>query len=212
MRTRGWRFNGQQYPNALHMAVTRPQTQPRGGRDVRGRPGRRRRLRQGARRRGTHVRRHLRRRGRRHDRRGGRVHPRRHGRHARRAVRPSPPSDPDRRGSGPPARGSSGLRGRPGGARRRRGRPDRRRGARSEPAARLERRARADPPRRATRTAWCGGWRAAARGEVRDQYPGGLDRRAADIEAGAARPAADLVRDVRAELGGGRADDGRTSR
>jgi glutamate/tyrosine decarboxylase-like PLP-dependent enzyme len=27
MRTRGWRFNGQQYPNALHMAVTRPQTQ-----------------------------------------------------------------------------------------------------------------------------------------------------------------------------------------
>ena len=28
MRTRGWRFNGQQYPDALHMAVTRPQTQP----------------------------------------------------------------------------------------------------------------------------------------------------------------------------------------
>ncbi len=27
MRRRGWRFNGQQYPNALHMAVTRPQTQ-----------------------------------------------------------------------------------------------------------------------------------------------------------------------------------------
>ena len=27
MRTRGWRFNGQQYPNGLHMAVTRPQTQ-----------------------------------------------------------------------------------------------------------------------------------------------------------------------------------------
>ena len=25
---RGWRFNGQQYPNALHMAVTGPQTQP----------------------------------------------------------------------------------------------------------------------------------------------------------------------------------------
>ena len=24
----GWRFNGQQYPNAIHMAVTRPQTQP----------------------------------------------------------------------------------------------------------------------------------------------------------------------------------------
>jgi len=28
MRRRGWRFNGQQYPNALHMAVTRPQTEP----------------------------------------------------------------------------------------------------------------------------------------------------------------------------------------
>jgi glutamate/tyrosine decarboxylase-like PLP-dependent enzyme len=28
MRQNGWRFNGQQYPNALHMAVTRPQTQP----------------------------------------------------------------------------------------------------------------------------------------------------------------------------------------
>jgi glutamate/tyrosine decarboxylase-like PLP-dependent enzyme len=28
LRPRGWRFNGQQYPNAIHMAVTRPQTQP----------------------------------------------------------------------------------------------------------------------------------------------------------------------------------------
>ncbi|HET9071933.1 MAG TPA: pyridoxal-dependent decarboxylase [Acidimicrobiales bacterium] len=28
LRDRGWRLNGQQYPNALHMAVTRPQTQP----------------------------------------------------------------------------------------------------------------------------------------------------------------------------------------
>ena len=28
MRPTGWRFNGQQYPNAIHMAVTRPQTQP----------------------------------------------------------------------------------------------------------------------------------------------------------------------------------------
>ena len=27
MRTRGWRFNGQQYPDAVHMCVTRPQTQ-----------------------------------------------------------------------------------------------------------------------------------------------------------------------------------------
>lgn len=28
MKARGWRFNGQQYPNAIHMAVTGPQTQP----------------------------------------------------------------------------------------------------------------------------------------------------------------------------------------
>ncbi len=28
MSQRGWRFNGQQYPNAVHMCVTRPQTQP----------------------------------------------------------------------------------------------------------------------------------------------------------------------------------------
>ena len=28
MRKRGWRLNGQQHPNALHMCVTRPQTQP----------------------------------------------------------------------------------------------------------------------------------------------------------------------------------------
>jgi hypothetical protein len=28
LRERGWRLNGQQYPNAIHMAVTRPQTQP----------------------------------------------------------------------------------------------------------------------------------------------------------------------------------------
>ncbi len=28
MRPRGWRFNGQQHPNAIHIAVTRPQTQP----------------------------------------------------------------------------------------------------------------------------------------------------------------------------------------
>jgi glutamate/tyrosine decarboxylase-like PLP-dependent enzyme len=27
LRNKGWRLNGQQYPNALHMAVTRPQTQ-----------------------------------------------------------------------------------------------------------------------------------------------------------------------------------------
>ena len=28
MKRRGWRLNGLQYPNALHMAVTRPQVQP----------------------------------------------------------------------------------------------------------------------------------------------------------------------------------------
>jgi glutamate/tyrosine decarboxylase-like PLP-dependent enzyme len=28
MKERGWRFNGQQYPDSIHMAVTRPQTQP----------------------------------------------------------------------------------------------------------------------------------------------------------------------------------------
>ena len=42
-------------------------------------------------------------------------------------------------------------------------------------------------------------WRleGAARGERRDQYPGGLEQRRADIEVGAGRPAAELVRDVR---------------
>jgi len=41
-------------------------------------------------------------------------------------------------------------------------------------------------------------WRleGAARGEVRDQYPGGLEQRRADIEAGAGRPAFELVLDV----------------
>jgi maleylpyruvate isomerase len=41
-------------------------------------------------------------------------------------------------------------------------------------------------------------WRldGAARGEVRDQYPGGLAQRAADIQAGSGRPAAELVADV----------------
>jgi maleylpyruvate isomerase len=41
-------------------------------------------------------------------------------------------------------------------------------------------------------------WRlqGAAQGELRDQYPGGLAQRAADIEAGAGRPAAERVRDV----------------
>ena len=81
LRTRGWRLNGQQYPNALHMAVTRPQTQPGVVERWRDRPRRRRRLRDPARRRAREVRRHLRRRRRRHERRGRRVHPRGHGRH-----------------------------------------------------------------------------------------------------------------------------------
>lgn len=38
----------------------------------------------------------------------------------------------------------------------------------------------------------------AAAGEVADQYPGGPAQRAADIEAGAGRPARELVEDVRA--------------
>jgi maleylpyruvate isomerase len=38
---------------------------------------------------------------------------------------------------------------------------------------------------------------AADRGEIGDQYPGGHEQRAADIEAGASRPAAELVADVR---------------
>jgi maleylpyruvate isomerase len=43
-----------------------------------------------------------------------------------------------------------------------------------------------------------GMFEAAAHGRVADQYPGGLEQRAADIEAGAARPAAALRDDVRA--------------
>jgi maleylpyruvate isomerase len=41
-------------------------------------------------------------------------------------------------------------------------------------------------------------WRleGAARGELRDQYPGGLEQRRTEIEAGATRSAADLVADV----------------
>jgi maleylpyruvate isomerase len=42
-------------------------------------------------------------------------------------------------------------------------------------------------------------WRleGAAQGELRYQYPGGLEQRKDDIEAGAGRPASELVRDVR---------------
>ena len=42
-------------------------------------------------------------------------------------------------------------------------------------------------------------WRleGASRGELRDQYPGGLEQRRSEIEAGAGRAAAELVADVR---------------
>ena len=42
-------------------------------------------------------------------------------------------------------------------------------------------------------------WRleGAAAGELRDQYPGGLEQRTRDIEAGSGRPASELVLDVR---------------
>ncbi|HVX21390.1 MAG TPA: maleylpyruvate isomerase N-terminal domain-containing protein [Acidimicrobiales bacterium] len=41
----------------------------------------------------------------------------------------------------------------------------------------------------------------AARGEVVEAYPGGFEGRAADIEAGAGRPAAELLEDVRESCG-----------
>jgi maleylpyruvate isomerase len=46
-------------------------------------------------------------------------------------------------------------------------------------------------------------WRleGAALGEERDQYPGGVERRRADIDAGAGRPATALVADVRRTSG-----------
>ncbi len=37
--------------------------------------------------------------------------------------------------------------------------------------------------------------------QLRDQYPGGLAQRSSDIEEGAGRPAAELVRDVRETAG-----------
>ncbi len=86
MRGRGWRFNGQQYPNALHMAVTRPQTQPGVAEafatDLADAVAYAKEHAAGD----AEVGRHLRRRGRRHDRRGRRVHQDGHGRHARHAA------------------------------------------------------------------------------------------------------------------------------
>ena len=82
MRQRGWRFNGQQYPNALHMAVTRPQTQPGVAEafaaDLAEAVGYAAR----ARRRSAQVGGYLRGCRRRDDRRGGRVHQDGHERHA----------------------------------------------------------------------------------------------------------------------------------
>ena len=87
MKRRGWRFNGQQYPNAIHMAVTRPQTQPgvveAFAADLADAVGR---LRARARRRAGHLERDLRRRAGRPQPRGRGVHPRRHDRHARHAA------------------------------------------------------------------------------------------------------------------------------
>ena len=52
-------------------------------------------------------------------------------------------------------------------------------------------------------------WRleGAAQGELRDQYPGGLEQRRADIEAGAGRPASELVVGRGTQLGRGDAGD-----
>ena len=61
MRLRGWRFNGQQYPNAIHMAVTGPQTQPGVTEKFADRPRRGRRVRRGAQGRAGRQRRDLRR-------------------------------------------------------------------------------------------------------------------------------------------------------
>ena len=46
-------------------------------------------------------------------------------------------------------------------------------------------------------------WRleGAALGELRDQYPGGLEQRTGDIDSGASRPADELVADVRLSAG-----------
>ncbi len=167
-----------------------------GGGRVRGRPGRRRCLRQGTRGRGTPLRSHLRRGGRGHDARGGRVHPRRHGRHARRAVLHPRQVTPTDEGPGPPRAWIEGCV-----------------AAQEALDAAVADLSDAVAHGPSPLPGWTVGhvlthlarnadslvWRleGAARGEEREQYPGGLDRRAADIEAGAARPAAVLVRDVR---------------
>ena len=72
-------------------------------------------------------------------------------------------------------------------------------GAAPEPAARLDRRPRAHPPRPQRRQHHPGA-RGRRRGEVVDRYEGGIDGRDAEIEAGAGRPAGELVADVRATI------------
>ena len=195
MRTRGWRFNGQQYPNALHMAVTRPQTQPEVvaafAADLADAV--------------AYAKEHAA-----EAPRSGAIYGGVAGGMTEeadefiRAVmadmldgQSTHPGDVSDATAGAPDRLGGRVHRGPGRAGRRPGGADRRGGPRAEPAARLERRARADAPRRATRTAWSGGSRARRAGELRDQYPGGLDQRRADIEAGAGRPAAELVADVR---------------
>ncbi len=160
---------------------------------VRSRPGRRRQLRHAARRRGAEVGRHLRRCGRRHDRGGRRVHPDRHGRHARRAVHhPRHVSD----AAGRPEAWVTGCV-----------------AAQAVLDERLAGLSDDDARRPSQLPGWTVGhvlthiarnadsvvWRleGAAKGELRDQYPGGLEQRRTDIEAGATRPPADLVADVR---------------
>ena len=186
MRTRGWRFNGQQYPNALHMAVTRPQTQPEVvpefAADLADAVAYAKEHADG----GAQVGGDLRRRGRRHDRGGGRVHPRRHGRHARRAVHhPGQVSEPE---TGRPAVWVRRLR-------RGAGRTARRRWPASpttSPAGRAACPAGAwaicSPTSPATRTAWCGGWRVPPGASCATSTPAVSNSDAADIEAGAGRP------------------------
>ena len=186
MRTRGWRFNGQQYPNALHMAVTRPQTQPQVAGEF-----------------ATdladavaYAKEHATEapqsgaiyggRGRRHDRGGRRVHPRRHGGHARPAVDHSLSVNAYVEGVRPAhasllgdvadltddvARWPSRL-------------PDWTIGHVLTHIA-----------RNADSVVWR--LEGAQVGELRDQYPGGLEQRADDIARGAGRPAVELVDDVR---------------
>ncbi len=164
------------------------------GARVRGGPGRRRGLRQGARGGGTPLGRHLRRGGRRHDGGGGRVHPGRHGGHAGRAVHHPALVSPGEEGT--PTVLIDGV-------------------ATAQAALLADIADLSDDVARrpSLLPGWSIGhllthiarnadsmtWRleGAALGELRDQYPGGLEQRSSDIEHGAGRPAAALLADVR---------------